>query len=69
MIRRIYLFGDIYVLFDLFAIAVRWEFWNELLLWMFDVTSHYWNIIWLFFIFLGGFIFILGINLFIQTKK
>ena len=39
--RWIYLFGGSYVLFDLFAIAVELEFWNELLLWMFDVNSPY----------------------------
>ena len=37
--RWIYLFGGVYLLFDLFAIAVGLEFWNKLLLWMFDETS------------------------------
>ena len=51
------------MLFDLFAIAVQLEFWNKLLLWMFDVDSIYWNAVWLFFILLGGFAFALGIKL------
>ena len=55
--------GGIYVLFDLFAIAVGLEFWNRLLLWMFDANSTYWNVVWLFFILLGGFVFLLGIKL------
>ena len=67
--RWIYLFGGVYVLFDLFAIAVGLEFWNRLLLWMFDVNSPYWNIIWLFFVLLGGFVFILGIKLLRQRHK
>ncbi len=66
--RWIYLFGGVYVLFDLFAIAIELEFWNKLLLLMFDVNSPYWNIIWSFFITLGGFVFILGIRLLKQTK-
>lgn len=61
--RWIYVFGGIYVLFDLFAIIVGLDFWNKLLLWMFDVNSSYWNIIWSFFVLLGGFVFVLGICL------
>ncbi len=61
--RWIYLFGGVYLLFDLFAIAIGLEFWNKLLLWMFDVTSVYWNAVWLFFILLGCFVFMLGIKL------
>lgn len=67
--RWIYLFGGIYVLFDLFAVAAELEFWNKLLLWMFDVKSEYWNILWLFFILLGGFVFVLGIRLLLQRKR
>ena len=66
--RWIYVFGGIYVLFDLFAIAVGLDFWNNLLLWMFDVKSPYWNVIWSFFILLGGFVFALGICLLRQRK-
>lgn len=66
--RWIYLFGGVYVLFDLFAIAIGLEFWNKLLLWMFDVTSIYWNIVWAFFILLGAFVFVLGIKLLMQRK-
>ena len=67
--RWIYLFGGVYVLFDLFAIAVGLKFWNRLLLRMFDVNSTYWNVVWLFFILLGGFAFVLGIKLLIQRCK
>ena len=67
--RWIYLFGGAYVLFDLFAIAIELEFWNRLLLLMFDVNSQYWNIVWSFFIILGGFVFIIGIRLLKQTKS
>ncbi len=66
--RWIYLFGGAYLLFDLFAIAVGLEFWNNLLLLMFDVTSIYWNAIWSFFILLGGFAFALGIKLLLQRR-
>lgn len=64
--RWIYLFGGIYVLFDLFAIAINLKLWNRLLLWMFDVNSPYWNMIWIFFIIMGGCVFVLGIKLLIQ---
>ena len=67
--RWIYLFGGVYVLFDLFAIAIGLEFWNRLLLWMFDVNSTYWNIILLFFVLIGGFVFILGIKILRQRQK
>ena len=67
--RWIYLFGGIYVLFDLFAIAFGLEFWNRLLLWMFDVNSIYWNFLWMFFVLLGGFSFILGMRLMIQRNR
>lgn len=67
--RWIYLFGGFYVLFDLFAIAVGLEFWNKLLLWMFDVNLIYWNVIWSFFVLLGGFVFVLGFKLWIQRKR
>ena len=64
----IYLFGGAYVLFDLYAIASGLEFWNKLLLWMFDVDSIYWNAVWLFFVLLGGFSFLLGMKLLKQRK-
>ena len=67
--RWIYLFGGAYVLFDLFAIAIELEFWNNLLLLMFDINSPYWNVIWSFFIILGGFTFILGIKLLKSPKN
>jgi hypothetical protein len=67
--RWIYLFGGIYVLFDLFAVAAELEFWNKLLLWMFDVKSGYWDILWLSFILLGGFVSVLGIKLLLQRKR
>ncbi len=59
--RYIYLFGGVYVLFDLFAIATGLKFWHELLLKMFDISSPYWNVIWSMFVLLGGAVFILGL--------
>lgn len=67
--RWIYLFGGIYLLFDLFAIAVELEFWNKFLLWLFDVNSIYWDAVWMFFVLLGGFVFVLGIKLLKQRNK
>lgn len=67
--RWIYLFGGIYVIFDLFAIAIGLEFWHKLLLWMYDVNASYWNALWFFFILLGCFVFVLGIKLVVQRKK
>ena len=67
--RWIYLFGGIYVLFDLFAIVTGLKFWNKLLMWMFDVNSMYWNYVWLFFILLGSFAFCLGIKLLVQRNR
>lgn len=60
--------GGGYVLFDLFAIATGLKFWHKLLLKMFDVSSTYWNILWLSFIVMGMASFILGINLLHQQK-
>ena len=65
--RWIYIFGGLYVLFDLFAIVVGFEFWNQLLLVMFDTQSPYWNLIWGFFIILGGIVFVLGVMLLKKT--
>lgn len=67
--RWVYLFGGVYVLFDLFAIASGLKFWNRLLLWMFDVKSVYWNWVWLFFVALGGFAFCLGVILLVQRSR
>lgn len=61
--RWIYLFGGTYLLFDLFAIILKLEFWQRLILWMYDITSPYWNILWLSFIIMGGGIFALGIKI------
>ena len=67
--RWIYLFGGVYVLFDLFAITVGIEGWEKLLAIMFDTHSPYWNYIWGFFILLGMAVFILGIVLMVRKKK
>lgn len=67
--RWIYLFGGAYVLLDLFAIAIGLEFWHNLLLLMFDVNSPFWNVLWSFFILLGGFVFLLGVKLLTQRKR
>lgn len=66
--RWIYLFGGAYLLFDLSAIVLNLAFWDKLLLWMFDTTSVYWNFVWSFFLLLGGFAFVLGINLLLKRK-
>ena len=67
--RWIYLFGGLYVLFDLFAIAAGLGFWQKLLSAMFDTTSPYWNAVWEFFILLGAAVFVLGIGLLCTRKK
>ena len=67
--RWIYIFGGGYLLFDLFAIATKMEFWSNILNVMFDIDSPYWNIIWLFFIALGAAVFVLGISLFKKTRN
>ena len=67
--RWIYVFGGIYVLFDLFAIAIGLEVWKKLLSDMFDTASALWNPIWLFFIVLGCAVFVLGIRLLVIRKK
>lgn len=61
--RWIYLIGGTYLLFDLFAINLKLEFWQRLILWMYNITSPYWNILWLSFIIMGGGIFTLGIKI------
>lgn len=61
--RLIYLIGGIYLLFDLFAIIFKLDFWQKLILWMYDITSPYWNTLWLSFIIMGGLVFVLGIKL------
>ena len=67
--RWIYLGGGGYVLFDLFAIATDMKFWHKLLLIMFDTASPYWNAVWIFFILLGGFVFLLGIFLLVKKRS
>ena len=57
------------MLFDLFAIVTRLKFWQELLDKMFDIQASYWNYVWGFFVLLGGFVFVLGINLMIKRKS
>lgn len=61
--RWIYIFGGSYVLFDLFAIATGIKFWSQLLHFMYDTSSAYWNVCWSFFIILGGSVFVLGLCL------
>ncbi|MGN0537269.1 MAG: hypothetical protein ACI4M3_04770 [Acutalibacteraceae bacterium] len=67
--RSIYLIGGSYLLFDLFSIAVNLNFWHELILKMYDITSKYWNMIWAVFILLGGMSFLLGIKLLLDYQK
>lgn len=54
------MFGGSYVLFDLFAIAMGWTFWKNLILAMYDTDAWYWNGLWGAFITLGGLVFLLG---------
>lgn len=61
--------GGMYLLFDLFAIILKLEFWQKLILWMYDITSPYWNILWLSFIIMGGAIFVLGIKLLKRSNR
>lgn len=61
--------GGSYLLFDLFAIAVDLNFWHELILKMYDITSKYWNMIWAVFILLGGMSLLLGIKLLLDYQK
>ena len=67
--RLIYLFGGSYLLFDLLAIATGLEFWQKVLEEMFDTQTAYWNIVWGFFVLLGGLAFALGITLLIKMCR
>ena len=67
--RWIYLFGGVYVLFDLAAIAFNLGIWKRLLAMMFDADSPYWNAGWLFFILLGAAVFVFGIRLLALRRK
>lgn len=67
--RWIYIFGGGYVLFDLFAIIMNFQFWNDLIFIMYDTSAWYWNILWGFFVLLGGFALILGFSLLYKRKK
>lgn len=53
------------MLFDLFVIATKWEFWHQLILKMFDISAPYWDSLWLLFIVMGGAVFLLGMELLI----
>lgn len=66
--RWFYLLGGGYLLFDLFSIAVGLKVWNDILMFMFDVASPWWNLIWGFFVILGAFVFCLGIVLLKERK-
>ncbi len=67
--RWIYLFGGLYLLFDLFAIAAGLPFWQKLLERMFDPNARYWNAVWMFFILLGGAVLVLGITLLRKRQR
>ena len=66
--RWIYLLGGGYLLFDLFAIAAGWKFWQALLKNMFDTQAAYWNVLWTAFILLGAAVFVLGLSLLKRRK-
>ena len=61
--RRIYILGGGYVLFDLFAILTKVVIWNKLLLYMFEISNPYWNVIWGSFIIIGFLSLLLGISI------
>ena len=67
--RWIYLLGGGYLLFDLFAIVTGLSFWHELIMFMFDTSASYWNILWSAFISMGAAVLILGITLLIRRSK
>lgn len=66
--RWIYVLGGSYLLFDLFAIATGLNFWHEIIIKMFDISSPYWTMLWLSFILIGGASFVLGVFLLIKRK-
>lgn len=57
------------MLFDLFAIILKLEFWQKLILWMYDISSPYWNVLWFLFIIMGAAIFALGMNLLKRSNR
>ena len=61
--RWIYLIGGGYLLFDLTAIAVEVPFWERVILWMYDVSSPFWNVVWGGFIIMGAAVFSFGVYL------
>lgn len=61
--RWIYILGGGYVLFDLFAILTKVVIWNKLLLYMFEISNPYWNVIWGSFIIIGFLSLLLGISI------
>lgn len=67
--RWIYVFCGGYVLFDLFAITIGLQFWHNLILAMYDVSTPYWNLLWVSFIVIGGISFVLGFKLMIGRTK
>lgn len=67
--RWIYLIGGGYLLFDLTAIAVEVPFWERVILWMYDVSSPFWNVVWGGFIIMGAAVFSFGVYLLKAYKK
>jgi hypothetical protein len=61
--RWIYIFGGGYVILDLLSQLFKVEFVIAMLKSMFDTENPYWNVLWGFFVILGGFVFTLGIIL------
>ena len=57
------------MLFDLCAIALEWDFWHNLILKMYDISAPYWNILWSFFVLMGGAVFALGIKLLADSHR
>jgi hypothetical protein len=61
--RWFYIFGGGYVVFDLIAIFIRLDMWENLLYNWYDVANPYWNWIWGAFILLGAISSVIGIML------
>lgn len=66
--RWIYVLGGSYLLFDLFAIATGIEFWQGIILQMYDTSSSHWTMLWIIFILMGGISFAFGMFLLIKRR-
>lgn len=61
--RWVYIFGGGYVLFDVMAVLLGIRWWNDLLLFMYNINSPFWNTIWGGFVLIGILSLSLGVYL------